>query len=390
MKANARWMVALAVISGAWLSGVNSRAASSGEVEEATVMMSSYAEQQKAAAAARAKDPSWKPACQEVDLFQIGDKKNPGALKNFCLDREGNVLACLAPADKGGKPAVRVYSPEGKLMKTLPLEIEPGAICVASDGSIFVGGSGRLLKLDPAGRVLASAESPVASVPVAITKEMDDMLKESEEMLKQSGRTLADERERLRESLTKRRADVTGLAVTERDVFMAVPTPNEFTFRVYRFDHALENPELVVEKLRGCCGQMDLQAHGGNLWIPHNARHMVESRDREGKELSKFGKAGRVRASDFGGCCEPKCMRVLWNGEILAAESGPPTCIKRFSADGKFLGVVAVVDDSKGDCVRVTVDVSPDGNRYYMLDTTRDAIRVFGSKKLSEAAIELN
>ena len=34
----------------------------------------------------------------------------------------------------------------------------------------------------------------------------------------------------------------------------------------------------------------------------------------------------------------------------------------------------------KGDCVRVTVEVSPDGKRYYMLDTTKDAIRVYGDK----------
>jgi len=73
-------------------------------------------------------------------------------------------------------------------------------------------------------------------------------------------------------------------------------------------------------------------------------------------------------------------MRVLANGDVLAAESGPPTCIKRFSADGKFKEVVAVVNGAKGDCVRVTVEASADGSRYYMLDTTRDAIRIFAAK----------
>jgi len=87
-----------------------------------------------------------------------------------------------------------------------------------------------------------------------------------------------------------------------------------------------------------------------------------------------------VKATDFGGCCEPKCLRVLPDGDILAAESGPPTCIKRFSASGKFKEVVAVAGNAKGDCVRVTVEMSPDGRRYYMLDTTRDAIRIFAAK----------
>jgi hypothetical protein len=161
---------------------------------------------------------------------------------------------------------------------------------------------------------------------------------------------------------------------------MAVPSPNDFSYRVYRMDQSLATPKLVVEKLRGCCGQMDIQAHDGKLWIPHNARHAIESRDREGKEVLKFGKAGKVKPSDFGGCCEPKNMRVLAGGDILVAESGPPTCIKRFSSEGKFKEVVAVADGAKGDCVRVTVEMSPDGSRYYMLDTTRDAIRVFKTK----------
>lgn len=353
MKSNTRRMVALAVVFGACLNGaVSSLTAADIETQRA--------------AAAREKDPEWRPSCEEVGLIQVGDASKPGSLKNFCLNAEGNILACYGDS-------IRVYSPAGKLLNTLSLEIKPGAICVAKDGSIFAAGDGRVLKLDSAGKVLASAASPVANEPVVITKEL-------EEMLKQSGRPLKEEIELMRASLERRRADVTGLAVTERDVFMAVGAPDDFTYRVYRFDHALQNPKKVVEKLRGCCSQMDIQAHDGNLWIPHNARHAVESRDREGKQLSKFGNAGKVKASDFGGCCEPKNMRVLPNGDILAAESGPPTCIKRFSSDGKFLGVVAVVPDSKGDCVRVTVALSPDGKRYYMLDTTRDAIRVFGSK----------
>lgn len=379
MKSNARWMVALAVISGACLNGaVNSMAASSKEVAEATAMMNSAEAQQRAASAAREKDPAWKPSCGEAGLIQIGDSKKPGALKNFCLNAEGNILACFVPnetaksSEAKNAPGIRVYSPKGELLNTLPLEIKPGAICVGKDGSIFVAGDGRVLKLDATGKVLASAASPVAKVPVSITKEI-------EEMLKQSKRPIKEEMARMQTSLEQRRADVTGLAVTAQDVFMAVPTPNEFTYRVYRFDHALENPKLVVEKLRGCCGQMDIQSHDGKLWIPHNARHSVESRDRDGNELSKFGKSGKVKANDFGGCCEPKCMRVLPNGDILAAESGPPTCIKRFSASGKFIEVVAVAN-AKGDCVRVTVEVSPDGSRYYLLDTTRDAIRVFGPK----------
>jgi hypothetical protein len=377
MKSNAVGMVALAVVSAAcfngWLAGGLARA------QDAVTMMNSYEQEQREADAARAKDAAWKPACTEVGLIQVGDSKKPGALKNFCLDAEGNILAAFAPDETSAKnkPAIRVYSPKGELQRTLPLEFKAGAICVAKDGTIFAAGDGKLVKLDASGKVLASAASPVASEPVVISKEMEDMAKQ---MAQQTKRPLKEEMAQMKANLEKRRAEVTGLAVTDQDVFMAVPAPNDYTFRVYRLSLALQEPKLVVDSLRGCCGQMDVQSHDGKMWIPHNARHQVESHDRDGKELLKFGKEGKVKAADFGGCCEPKNLRVLPNGDILAAESGPPTCIKRFSADGKFKGVVAVANNTKGDCVRVTVEMSPDGSKYYMLDTTKDAIRVFGTK----------
>lgn len=369
MKSNGRWVLALAMIAGACLSAVNGLAASKEEDEDAP-LTGSHEEQQKAAAAARAKNPAWKPKSTETGLIQIGNSKEPGVLKNFCLNAEGNILACFGAG-------IRVYSPDGKLLKTLPLEIKPATICVAKDGAIFAAGEGKLLKLDTAGKVLASAPSPVAKEPVKISKETEEMVKE---MIKQTKKPFKEELARMKTSLENRRADVTGLTVTDQDVFMAVPAPSDFTYRVYRFDHKLKNQKLTVEKLRGCCGQMDIQSHDGSLWISHNARHTVQSHNRDGEELMKFGKAGKVKPSDFGGCCEPKCMRVLSNGDILVAESGPPTCIKRFTAAGKFVEVVAVVEDTKGDCVRVTVAMSPDGSRYYMLDTTRDAIRIFKAK----------
>lgn len=380
MKSKAGRMVALAMALGACLSGTGcNNGASSAEVSEATTMMNGFEAEQRAAATARQKDATWKPACSEVGIIQVGAGTRPGALKNFCLNAEGNILACFAPEQAGPKnvPGIHVYSPKGELLKTMPLEIKPSAICAAKDGTIFVAGDGRLLKLNATGQVLASADSPVAKHAVTISKETEDMIRQ---MATQENRPVAEITSRMKTNLERRRADVTGVAVTEQDVFMAVPSPTDFTYQVYRFDQSLQHPTLVVEKLRGCCGQMDIQAHDGKLWIPHNARHAVECHDRDGKQLAKFGKAGRVKAPDFGGCCEPKNLRVLANGDVLAAESGPPTCIKRFSASGEFKEVVALADNLKGDCVRVTVEVSPDGRRYYMLDTTRDAIRVFAGK----------
>jgi len=149
-------MVALAAILTANFNGVlHSRAAT--QEDEATKMMQSYEQEQRAAAAARGKDAAWKPSCKEVTLIQIG---SPGALKNFCLNQDGNILACYAggkASDSKNASGLRVYSPKGELLKTLPLEIQPEAVCVGADGTIFAAGQGRLLKLDATGKVLASA-----------------------------------------------------------------------------------------------------------------------------------------------------------------------------------------------------------------------------------------
>lgn len=351
-----------------------------------------YQAQLREAAERRAKDPAWKPACQELAAIQIGDPARPGALRNYALNRTGEILACVAPTRAGvpgdavaapassGEPAgggaLRVYSPEGQLRQTWPLDIQPEAVAVAPDDTLYVGGSGKVLQLDPSGQVRRSAPTPVAGATVSLSPEAEEMIRQN---VRESRRSQEAERTRMLALLEERRGRVTGLAVTERDVFVAVPAPNDFTYRVYRFTRELTEPTLIVEKLRGCCGQMDIQSREGHLWIAHNARHTVECRDRDGQLLRKFGKSGRVRAEDFGGCCEPKNLRVLANGEILAAESGPPTCIKRFSAEGRFLEVLAL-NETPSDCVRVTVAPSPDGARFYLLDTSRDAIRVFAKK----------
>jgi hypothetical protein len=103
--------------------------------------------------------------------------------------------------------------------------------------------------------------------------------------------------------------------------------------------------------------------------------HSVERYDRDGKKLSRFGKRDRKSADGFGGCCEPKNLRFGLNGEIYTCESGPPVAIKRFTPDGKFLGVVGVPEYKTG-CVRVTVEVSRDGDRVFVLSPGENAIHV--------------
>lgn len=165
----------------------------------------------------------------------------------------------------------------------------------------------------------------------------------------------------------------TGLAVAENDLFVIASAPG-YSYNAWRTSHALGDAKLIVKGLRGCCGQMDCQTFGGDLWIPMNTQHKVCRYDRDGKELSSFGQEGRDIAEAFGGCCEPKNMRFDEKGFAYCAESGPPVCVKRFTQDGQFQDVVCFPVYATG-CVRVSVDLWED--KVFLLSPTENAIYVF-------------
>ena len=320
---------------------------------------------ERALMAAIKKDPAWKPACKEIAVVNIGETNKAGGLHNFCVNNNGDILAAFggswayyerSASTRSSKPVkvtkpaeIRVFSPEGQLRASWPVPMIPEALCVAADGTIFVGGDGKLCKLDQTGKVLATVDSPAlgGAKPSGPVKDL--------------------------------RKNITGVAIAGDDVFVACSSPSDYSYRVYRLNRDLKEPKLVVSKLSGCCGQMDVSAANGKLVVAHNARHSVETYDRDGKLVSKFGKKNDKAADCFGGCCEPKNVRVLPNGDILAAESGPPTTIKHFTADGKFLRVEALPTYDNG-CVRATVCASPDGKKLYLLDAGSDSIHVFAAK----------
>src|SRR3954466_15952402 len=122
MRKNARKVVLMLILGGACLCATMAKAASSSQ-DDAVAMMGNYEAQQRAEAASRQKDPQWKAACHEVGLIKVGDGKKPGAVKNFCINSEGNILACFGSTDAKGASGIRIYSPDGKLLETMPLEI---------------------------------------------------------------------------------------------------------------------------------------------------------------------------------------------------------------------------------------------------------------------------
>lgn len=189
------------------------------------------------------------------------------------------------------------------------------------------------------------------------------------------------------QAMRERMATVTGMAATDRDLFVCCASTKGFGYVVWRTDHNFAKPKKIVENLAGCCGQMDIQAHGGDLWVAHNSRHKVEHYSRDGKKLGSFGKTDRSSADGFGGCCEPKNLRFGPGDVLFACESGPPTCVKRFTLSGKFLGVSVVAPWNSG-CVRVTTEYDPEHDRFFVLNSGDQQIHVFAKKPGAKATPE--
>ena len=317
-------------------------------------------------------DPAWKASHRQTAIIQIGGKGAGGRPVNFCVYTNGNLLVCWSPktadhkpvADADSRNAVMVFSPDGQRLHAWPLDYMPQAIAVRHGGGIFVGGEGRLARLDASGSVTASADLQSTPPPPADNK-VGDLFESFG-----AARSLP--------APESRHSAITGIGATDGDVFVASASPAGNGYTVYRLDPELRNCTSIVSRLSGCCGQMDIAAAGDKLWVAHNARHKVECYDREGKKLASFGKDDATAADGFGGCCEPKNIRITQAGEILTAESGPPVTVKRFTMDGKFLGVVAQPGFSPG-CVRTTVDLSPDGRSVYLLNDDARAIHVFAA-----------
>ena len=124
-----------------------------------------------------------------------------------------------------------------------------------------------------------------------------------------------------------------GDRATVKDVFVVCGEDKGYGFAAWRMDHKFENPTKVLSELRGCCGQMDVQAVGEELFVAENTKHRVGHYDRDGKRIEEFGTTASGRNSDgFGGCCNPMNLCRGPEGQILTAES--EGIIRRFSSNG--------------------------------------------------------
>lgn len=400
------------------------------------------------------------PATHKQTLVvNVADPSQGQKLEDFCSDTKGQILALLGPADPdqlndgvdsvaatalkllGGKKkklpkfgsAVHVYDSTGKLVTQWPVGFPGQAINLAPDGTILIGGDGKVARFDAAGKKVSEAESPQMTY---ISKHPDEMRERAKEQLESDRQLYSDQAKQFEEQLKElqkskkakpdaKKADqpkdaddeepviqyneqtlkalvqsykqmskqmesktvddvlnevmsrakrIHAISASNENVFVTCPAMAGYGYGVWRTDDKFANAKEIVKSLSGCCGQMDVQCLKGELYVCENSRHRVIRYDRDGKEVAHFGKRDREgEGENFGGCCNPMNLCFSKDGNLYVSESNG--VVKHFTPQGKYLGVVGVAEVEPG-CKNSCVAVNADDSRLYYIDIEKSKIIV--------------
>jgi hypothetical protein len=353
---------------------------------------------------------------------KVRSADNRTGLQTLCADGAGRVYALVAPPRtfaaplKDGFGEVHVFDAANKPVMNWRVGFHAHSINVAPNGTVLVAGDGWIARFDRNGKAMGD---PVELPHIAdLFRDKDALRKKSEEQIKREKETMLQNLQQARkqieeriskieskkpeertkteerqleqykailksyesmekdqrgrtvdvviQQMTGRARIINGIAVSEKDVFIACGDVPGFGYAIWRMDLDLKNARKVLDNLGGCCGQMDIQVHGSDLLVAENTRHRFGRYDRDGKPLGHFGKKGDKEPDCFGGCCNPMNLRAAGAaGDIFTAES--EGIIKRFSPRGDFLATVGVVKLT-GGCKNVAVAVAGDGSKVYLCD----------------------
>lgn len=364
------------------------------------------------------------------------DVKRTGtaSLQTLCSDADGRVYGLVAAPKPYNAPVagatseVHVFAPDGKPVTTFKVPFHGHSINCGPDGTVYVAGDGKVAKFSKDGKM---AGEPAELPHVArLLQDKDELKKRAAERLKRENEMQAQsigeakkqfteqvkrleekkeadrtktearqldqykallkqyetmEKERKSRTVDQVMAEMTGrlrvlngIAVSDKDVFVACGDTRGYGYAIWRLTPDLKEAKEVLTEVGGCCGQMDIQCHGPDLLVAENTKHQFARYDRDGKPMGRYGKRGAdTDPACFGSCCNPMNVRAVGTGDIYTAES--EGVIKRFSPSGEFLGTVAVVTLS-GGCKNVAVGASPDGNRLYFCDQPGSKFHILEKK----------
>lgn len=251
---------------------------------------------------------------------------------------------------------------------------EPRGIAIAPDGSLIVVGDRRARWFLPKGAALT--EFAVEGIPTAAAVAADGTLflgmTDHLEVISREGKRLAAG------PILGERAHITALAAGSSDVWAAnaagrvvlrCDRQGQITGRIGE-KHDPDYPGLIIPS-----PHLDVALGAGEtLLVTNPGLHRVETHAPDGRCLSYWGTAANT-LDNFCGCCNPTNIARLPDGRVVTSEKGIPR-VKVYSAEGKFLEVVAGPDAFAGYAMGLDLAAGPDGS-IWVLDPPSKSVRLF-------------
>ena len=294
-------------------------------------------------------------------------------------------------------PPIPPKAPSAVSFKELagfPVDIpSPSAMGIGQDGSLFVGGGGVILRLNPegkeTGRINVKEQPTCLAICPKGSPSADELLvgmRNHIEVYNSNG-----------ESVTvwpnlDEKGYITSLAANQEGVFAADAGNRIVLF--YGHDGVLKTRIGAEDKARDIPGfivpspYFDLALDpSGVFWVVNPGRHGLESYRSNGDPISSWYRMGMDLPS-FCGCCNPIHIAFRPDGSLVTLEKGLDR-VKLYAPDNTLLGVVLDMSatKTKEDAMSCTdeppfADLAVDvQNRVYILDRVKKAVRIFEQQK---------
>jgi sugar lactone lactonase YvrE len=331
------------------------------------IFMCLFAGALSASAAAQETTPPKAAVATHVEVEAIGKAEDAriGELAALCVTGDDKVLAGDGKAEH-----VKVFDVKGKLLEKWALPMAPTALCASGDGSFYVGGVGKMVRLGSSGKLLKTVD-----VPGKLTGGPAGGI---------SGPPLG----RIPAGVLASGA-ARGMAVMGGEVFVSFGAGSGARGKdaIVRFDSDLNSPKQIAQNLIAYCQRLGLAAADNALYLADNMRYRVLKMDRDGKVLGTWGVQNRGNIEAFGGANNPMGLCLGPGGVLYTAEAGLGR-IKTYTVDGKFLALIGEVAtprfEQSGTLAAansaMALGVSSDGTRVFVQDVKANCIRVLLDK----------
>jgi hypothetical protein len=301
---------------------------------------------------------------------QAGEK-----LEGFCVDVKGNILVLLGASEQpqGGPQAfalpgelgaakktpkfacaVHVYSADGKLIGEWPVGFAGQAINTAPDGTVVIGGDGRVARFDAQGKKLHEAESPQMTY---IDENRDEMLERAKEQLESDRAVYAEQAKQFEEQLHQVQEEKKKKAAKEKRPAVVETDEDQ---QAAEEEGAVELAEPDVQQLKQMVDIYKQQLRTLEKQTVEDVLKQVLARARRAHSIAasdkevfvsvpamagygfgvwrtdeRFGDAKEIIAS-LSGCCGQMDVQCC-NGELYVCENSRHRVV-RYDRDGKEIG----------------------------------------------------